>query len=136
MKKSWLRAAIAGLISALLTFTFSIASAADVPEGYHLIEGRWIVVGFPGGDLILYVDNLDNPTKGYLTKTGGNCAVSKQEVFPKKNDAGFAFDTYMYGTCRMSTFTFTGPDAEGKYGGTFAGAAGTSQISVQIQQKK
>ena len=136
MKKSWLRAAVTGLISTLLAFTFSVTSAADVPEGYHLIKGTWMFDGSRGGDLILYVDNLDNPTKGYLTKSGSGCTVFKQEVFPKKNDQGFAFETYMYSTCRMTAFTFIGPDAEGKYGGTAVGYAGAIQISGQIQQKK
>ena len=136
MKKSLLQATITSLISTLLAFTFSVAAAADVPEGYHLIKGTWMFDGSRSGDLILYVDNLENPTKGYVTKTGGGCTVSKQEVFPKKNDHGFAFETYMYSTCRMTAFTFVGPDAEGKYGGTMASFAGTGQISVQIQQKK
>ena len=136
MKKSLLQATITSLISTLLAFTFSVASAADVPEGYHVIQGRWIFDGSRSGDLILYVDNIDNPTKGYLTKMGGNCSVSNHEVFPKKNDQGFAFETYMYSTCRMTAFTFVGPDAEGKYSGTMAAFVGTNQISVQIQQKK
>ena len=129
MKKSLLQTFVASLT--LLTFTFSAALAADVSEGYHLIKGTYNPSGFSGCEIILYVNNLENPTKGYLTKTGGSCTVSKQEVFPKKNALGFAFQTNMWGICKMSTFTFTGPDAEGKYGGLYESQVGTGQISVQ-----
>lgn len=123
---------LSGFLFFVLFLLPSLVLAADVPEGYHLIKGEWTYSG-SNGDIIVYVDNLDNPTKGYLTKTGG-CTVIKQAVFPNKNDRGFAFQTNMWGHCRMSTFTFVGPDAEGKYGGLYESNAGTFQFNAQ--QKK
>ena len=110
------------------------SQAVEIPSGYTLIRGQYLPNGRSGGGIEIQVDSLTNPTKGYLTKNTSACVVKKAEVPLRKIENGFSVDADLGGQCRMSNYTFIGPDKGGNFTGSYGSWAGAGSLSLTVQK--
>ena len=122
---------VATFISIALVASTLSAQSVNIPPDYKLIKGT----GFSQKNqhaIDINVDNIDNPTKGYVSVANGFCLVSKKEVTIKKTLTGFTFFTDIGDRCKESNLSLIGPDGDGWYTGTWQGLAGTSSLNMRI----
>ena len=75
---------------------------------------------------------IEHSVKSFFNLASRFCSFVEKVVAIKKTVAGFIFEAEMGGRCKESVFTITGPPSEGKYSGTFAGAAGTTNLDMKL----